>query len=636
MEATPLMRQFHEFKSQHPDALLFMRCGDFYEMFHEDAKTVSKELQIVLTSRNKNSDDPIPMAGVPHHAYEEYAAKLIEKGYKVAICEQVEDPKTAKGIVKREITQVITPGTVTLSSVLNPRRNNFLAALHLSSKIIYFVYLDVTTGEGFQTSFPNNAQGLASLREELIRVHPSELLVHSKLLDDHGFQQGPLRGLLEAQIHVQRFEKRLPSKTPLFYEAFGTGLLNSSGLGKSAPSRFGWEMLLIYLDTCSVRTDFVDITQYDVQKKLLLDPQSIRNLELQRTLYTGQKEHSLIEVIDRTVTAPGSRLLAQYLLSPLVDLEEIEQRLNMVEALVGNPTMLSEIRQLLKTTYDLFRLLSRLRNRQANGRDLLAIRQTLGIIPTLRDLLKSLPIKLQLERYPDMFSLCEAIERTVEPEASAKITEGNLIRSGVNEELDYFKNLETHADSLLREMEEKEREATGIKTLKIKYNRVFGYFFEVPKSQADLVPEKFLRRQTLSNAERFTTDALKVKEKDILQAQENIKRIEYSIFQDLREQVLLEVKYIQEWAGFLSYLDVMNSFASLAVEGGYTRPQFLKEDVFEVGAGRHPVVENLTTDFVANDLNLNGKSRLVQIITDRKSTRLNSSHSQQSRMPSSA
>ena len=615
MEATPLMRQFHEFKSQHPDALLFMRCGDFYEMFHEDAKIVSRELQIVLTSRNKNSEDPIPMAGVPYHAYEEYAAKLIEKGYKVAICEQVEDPKTAKGIVRREVTQVITPGTVTLSSVLNPRRNNFLAALHLVSKTIYFVYVDVTTGEGFQTSFGNTIQGLESMREEIIRVNPSELLVHSKLLDDHGFQQRPLRGLLEAQIHVQRFEKRLPSKTPLFHEAFGIRILSSSGLGKSSPSRFAWEILLIYLDSCSVRTDFVDITDYNVQKKLLIDPQSIRNLELQRTLYSGTREHSLLEVIDRTVTAPGSRLLSQYLLSPLVDLDQIERRLNMVEALVKNSDILSEIRQLLRATYDLFRLISKLRNRQANGRDLLAIRQTLGIIPQLRNLLQNLPVARQMASYTDMTSLCEAIERTIEPEVSSKITEGNLIRLGLNEELDYFKNLETHADSLLREMEERERESTGVRTLKIKYNRVFGYFFEVPKSQANLIPEKFQRRQTLSNAERFTSEELKEKEKDILQAQENIKRIEYSIFQELREQVLLEVKYMQEWAGFLSYLDVMNSLATLSIEGGYTRPEFLNEDIFEIDAGRHPVVENLTSDFVANDLNLNSKNSLVQIIT---------------------
>jgi len=615
MEATPLMRQFHQFKSQHPDALLFMRCGDFYEMFHEDAKTVSRELQIVLTSRNKNSDEPIPMAGVPHHAYEDYAAKLIEKGYKVAICEQVEDPKTAKGIVKREVTQVITPGTVTLSSVLNPRKNNYLAALYLSSKTIYFVYVDVTTGEGFQTEFSKNSHGMESLREEITRVCPSELLIHPKLLDDPSFQQRPLRGLLEAQVHIQRFEKRIPSKTPLFHEAFSPQVLNSSGVGKNSPARFAWEILLIYLDECAVRTDFVDITNYDVQRKLLLDPQSIRNLELQRTLYTGEKENSLLEVIDRTVSAPGSRLLNQYLLSPLVDKDRIEERLDMVEALLNQPQCLAEMRDLFKGCYDLFRLISRLRNRQANGRDLLAIKQTLSIIPSLKQLLLSLEIHDQSKNLPKMGEICELIERTIEPEAPAKITEGNLIRQGIHEELDYFKGLEKHADSLLREMEEREREATGVKSLKIKFNRVFGYFFEVPKSQANLLPDHFQRRQTLSNAERFTNQELKEKEKDILQAQEAIKRIEYGIFQDLREKVLERVGAIQQWAAYLSYLDVMGSFATLAREGNYSRPRFLDVPVFEVEGGRHPVVEHLSTEFVPNDLSLHEQNSLVQIIT---------------------
>jgi DNA mismatch repair protein MutS len=592
-----------------------MRCGDFYEMFHEDAKTVSRELQIVLTSRNKNTDSPIPMAGVPHHAYEDYAAKLIELGYKVAICEQVEDPKTAKGIVKREVTQVITPGTVTLSGVLNPRRNNYLGALHYSSQNIHFVYVDVTTGQGLHTFFPMNAGGLESLREEVVRINPAELLIHSKLLDEPRFQDRPLRTLLESQIRIQRFEKRIPSKTPLFFETFSNRILNASGISRSSPSRFAWEMLLAYTDECTVRTDFAGITSYSVQKKLQLDPQSIRNLELQRTLYSGGKENSLLEVIDRTVTASGSRLLSQFLIAPLIEKEQIEERLDTVESFMNAPQSLTRVRDLLKGTYDLFRLINRLRNRQANGRDLLAIRNSLRIIPEVRETLKDLDIADPSHEVDDLQTLCKKIELTIAENPPAKITEGNLIREGVHTELDYFKDLQKTADSTLRKMEEREKEKTGAKSLKIRFNRVFGYYYEVPKSQAPLLSQDFQRRQTLSNAERFTNAELKEMEKDILHSKEAVERIEYGIFQELREEVLQEVSSIQKWAGFLSFLDVMGSFAYLAVDGGYSRPEFLDCSELNVMNGRHPVVEKLSQEFVPNDLCLHSEQSLVQIIT---------------------
>ena len=613
--STPLMQQFHQFKSLYPDAILFMRCGDFYEMFYEDAKTVARELQIVLTSRNKNSENPIPMAGVPHHAYEEYAAKLIQKGYKIAMCEQVEDPKEAKGIVKREVVQVITPGTVTLNGVLNPRSNNFLAALYLDSKRLYFHYLDVSTGEGFATSFAINKKGLRGLLEELQRLSPSELLIHKKICEDPLLQEEFLRVLIQKSINYQKFESRIAKSTPLYLECIPSKVRNAAGLNKKSDERFCWEMLFSYMEQCSIQSDIVKISTYQVEQLLRIDPSSIRNLELIKSQYKGTSEGSLLEQLDQTVTAPGARMLKQMLLNPLINQTQIEDRLNLVEAFFKRADLLDETRKLLSKTYDLYRVCNRLLNQRANGRDLIAIKASLAIVPELIQLLNELDYDFPVEHIPDVQSLVSLIEKALVDDPPSKITEGKLFKFGFNKDLDDIQRFHSEADQVLSELEEHEKQKTGLKNLKIKFNKVFGYYFELPKSQSEKLPEYFARRQTLTNVERFTTEELKSNEKSILKAQDELKRIEYRLFQSLREEVLSKAETIHQWARFFATLDVMSCFAKKSLQNQYVRPKFNPDTGINIIGGRHPVVEANSTSFVPNDLSLDYKSDLIHLIT---------------------
>lgn len=613
--STPLMQQFHQFKSLHPDAILFMRCGDFYEMFYEDAKTVARELQIVLTSRNKNSENPIPMAGVPHHAYEEYAAKLIQKGYKIAMCEQVEDPKEAKGIVKREVVQVITPGTVTLNGVLNPKSNNFLAALYLDSKNLYFHYLDVSTGEGFSTNFSFNKKGIKSLLEELQRLTPSELLIHKKICEDPILQEEFLKVLIQQSINYQKFDSRLTKGTPLYLEYIPAKVRNASGLNKKSDERFCWEMLFTYMEHCSIRSEITKITSYQVEQLLRIDPSSIRNLELIKSQYKGTREGSLLEQLDQTVTASGARMLKQMLLNPLLNQAQIEDRLNLVEAFYERADLLDETRKLLSKTYDLYRVCNRLLNYRANGRDLIAIKTSLNIIPELIEILTELNYDFPIEHMNNTQSLVDLIDRALVDDPPPKITEGNLFKIGFSKDLDEIQRFHNDADQVLLDLEDSERKKTGLKNLKIKFNKVFGYYFELPKSQSEKLPDYFSRRQTLTNVERFTTEELKQNEKSILKARDELQRIEYQLFQNLRDKVLGEAEAIHQWARFFATLDVMVCFAKKSLENQYVRPKFNSKTSLNIIGGRHPVVEANSTSFVANDLYLDNDSDLIHLIT---------------------
>lgn len=610
---TPLMQQFHQFKSKVPDAILFMRCGDFYEMFYEDARTVARELQIVLTSRNKNSENPVPMAGVPYHAYEDYAAKLVEKGYKIAICEQVEDPKEAKGIVKRDIVQVITPGTVTLPGVLDPKTNNFLGSLHLHKGRVYFCYLDVSTGEGFQTSIRPTQKDYSTLREELLRVRPSELLIHQELCEDPQSQEYLLKSLLERNIQYQRYEKRISSKARIFFDSVKKPVLNSSGMDRKSDQRFAWEMLFEYMESCSIQAELVKIEEFRIDGKLLMDSNTIRNLELINSQYQDSKESSLLAVLDRTSSAAGARQLKQYLLNPLLNPDSINARLDIVEAFKENRETLDQTIELLKGMYDLFRLSNRLLNQHANARDLIAIQKSLTILPTIQEILPAIGIKVPLEE--NLETLVSTISRAIVDDPPAKITEGGLFQRGYHSKLDEILDLQENADSHLEALENKEREITGLKSMKIKYNKVFGFYFEVPKSQSSQVPERFIRKQTLTNAERYTTDELKEKERAILQAREEAQKLEYKLFQELRKQTLDQVQTIYQWAVYLANLDVLCSFASLACENNYCRPVFHENPTIEVSEGRHPVVEAFSTSFVPNDLFLSQNTDLVHLVT---------------------
>lgn len=613
--STPLMQQFHQFKAQYPDAILFMRCGDFYEMFYEDAKTVARELQIVLTSRNKNSDNPIPMAGVPYHAYEEYAARLIQKGYKIAMCEQVEDPKEAKGIVKREVVQVITPGTVTLSGVLNPRSNNFLAAVYLDTKSLYLNYLDVTTGEGFSTLFQLSKNGLRSLLEEILRLNPAELLIHKKICEDPLLQQELLKALVEQSISYQKFEARLYKTTPLYLEWIPATVRHAAGMEKKSKNRFCWEMLFTYMETCAIQSEIIKITPYDVDQRLRIDPGSIRNLELLKSQYKGTTEGSLLHELDLTVTAAGARLLKHMLLNPLIDQQQIEDRLNLVEAFYKRADLLEETRNLLSQTYDLYRVCNKLLNQRGNGRDLISIKITLQIIPQLTSLLSELDYHFPLEHMQSVQSLVELIDQAIVDNPPQKITEGNLFKQGFNAELDEIQRYHNEADQVLIDLEQAEQNKTGLKNLKVKFNKVFGYYFELPKSQSHKLPEYFARRQTLTNVERFTTNELKSKEKSILLAQSKLQALEYRLFQQLRDEVLEKSQMIHNWARFFSTLDVMSCFAKKSLEHQFVRPKFKPDCGLNIIGGRHPVVEASGQSFIPNDLYLDRHNDLIHLIT---------------------
>ncbi|PCJ16653.1 MAG: DNA mismatch repair protein MutS [Candidatus Cloacimonadota bacterium] len=612
---TPLMKQFHEFKSQHSDAILFMRCGDFYEMFHEDAKIVSKELQIVLTSRNKNSPNPIPMAGIPHHAYEGYAAKLISKGYKIAMCEQVEDPKLAKGLVKRAVTQVITPGTVTLNGVLNPSSHNYLCSLYLSKNEVILSYIDVSTGEAKVTSFCNQLKEFTQLREELLRVAPSEILIHKKLMDHPIFQKDILKYLMERSIPFQKWEKRISKTSPLVFDWISKSVFNSSGLNKTSELIPSLEILFSYMESCNIQSEIVSLTHYETKKKLLLDPNTIRNLELLQSLYSQSKDGTLFSTLDKTVTASGARLLKSYILNPLIDKTKIETRYSIVSSLVDNSSLLHLLRDELSNCYDLFRLMNRLLNQNANGKDLLAIKKSLGIIPKVSHILHELNLDHLIANFNDLDSLVDLIEACLLDEAPQKITDGKLIRPSYNQELSHLHHLLNDQDQLLSDLEQKEKQSSNLKTLRIKYNRVFGYYLEIPKSMASEVPDYFIRRQTLTNVERYTTPELKKLETELLSAKDKVCSLEYKLFQELRDKVLNEITHIKQWAQLFSFLDVLCSFAIKAVQGQYCRPQLVEDEILVIENGRHPVVEDAMTDFVPNDHYFNAKTELIHIIT---------------------
>ncbi|MCJ8346741.1 DNA mismatch repair protein MutS [bacterium] len=612
---TPLMKQFHEFKAQHSDAILFMRCGDFYEMFYEDAKTVSKELQIVLTSRNKNSPNPIPMAGIPYHAYEDYAARLIAKGYKIAMCEQVEDPKLAKGLVKRAITQVITPGTVTLNGVLNPSSHNYLCSMYLGKENVILSYIDVSTGEAKVTTFSNELKDLTTLREEILRVNPSEILIHKRLMDHALFQEDILKYLMERSIPFQKWEHRISKKTPLFFDWISKGVFHSSGLDKNSESLLALEILFAYMENCNIQSEVVNLTYYQTEKKLLLDPNTIRNLELLQSLYSQSKDGTLFSTLDKTVTAPGARLLKDYILNPLIYKDEIEKRYSVVDNLVKNSPQLHLLRDELSNSYDLYRLLNRLLNQNANGKDLNAIKRSLDIIPAITKLLDLVGLNHLIEDFQPLDSLVDLIDRALLEEAPQKITDGKLIQSNYNQELDRLHLLLNDQDQLLANLEKREKEKSNLKTLRIKYNRVFGYYIEIPKSMASEVPDYFVRRQTLTNVERYSTPELKILETELLSAKDKVSSLEYQLFQDLRDKVLKEISNIKQWAQLFSYLDVLGSFAIKAIQGQYCKPQIVDEEILVIENGRHPVVEECTDNFIPNDHYFNSTSELVHIIT---------------------
>jgi DNA mismatch repair protein MutS len=641
--STPLMRQYAAIKKQHPNALLFFRLGDFYELFFEDAVVAARELQITLTSRNKEKDQAIPMCGVPYHAAENYLSRLLRKGFKVAICEQMEDPRFAKKLVRREVTRVLTPGT-TLDGSIGSEENNFLAALARVSGSVGLAALDLSTGEFRATEF-RGPEAERRVLEELQQLRPREVLYPSNL---PLFDRAPLStNSAEAELKTASQPSGLPqpadrsrfTETPLEDWVFSAdyavpllenklGVLSLEGFGlqgRPAAATAAGAILHYVRSTQRGTLEHVDrIGFYDRQEYLVLDAVTVRNLELAEPLFAGAgNEVTLFRAIDASLTPMGKRLLRSWMLRPSINVGEINQRLDAVEAGVKDFVAREELRRALEGVLDIERLLSRVTLETANPRDVLALCASLNRTPGIKAALARLTsarlqeLNLLLD---EMADLRERIEKTIVPEPPLTLADGGVIREGVDQELDDLRDLSRNSKQYIAQMEERERKRTGVASLKVKFNSVFGYYIEISKSNLHLAPPDYERKQTLVNAERFTTPELKEYESKVLDAQEKIVEIERRLFAEMRSAIAGEARRIRQTSLALAEVDVLASLAFIAQNRAYCRPQFDDSGELEIVEGRHPVLEQqeLTGSndrFVPNDLYCNSTTHSILLIT---------------------
>jgi DNA mismatch repair protein MutS len=623
--STPLMRQYAAIKKQHPNALLFFRLGDFYELFFDDAVVAARELQITLTSRNKEKELAVPMCGVPYHAAEGYLAKLLRKGFRVAICEQMEDPKVAKKIVRREVTRVLTPGTSADSSLAS-EENNFLAAIAEIGDRAGLAALDLSTGEFRATEFA--LQDRSRLLEELGHMRPREVLYPAAL---------PLFAAADAETAGITGSRRFTETAvedwafspdyaiPLLENQFGVLSLEGFGLATRPAAATAAGAILHYVRSTQRGTlEHVDrIGFYDRQDCLVLDSVTVRNLELVEPLFSGSgAEVTLFRTLDATLTPMGKRLLRSWLLRPSFDMAEIQARQNAVATAVADTIQREELRRKLEGILDLERLLSRVTLETAMARDLLALAASFTHLPEIKRGLAHLDaLRLQQlnEFIDDLSDVRERIDRSIVPEPPLSFSDGGVIRGGIDAELDELRDLSRNSKQYIAQIEQRERQRTGINSLKVKFNSIFGYYLEVTKTNLHLVPPDFERKQTLVNAERFTTPELKQYETKVLEAEEKIVEIERRLFADLRVAVATEAKRIRQTSLALAEADVLLALAKIAAERGYTRPSLDDSGVLELVEGRHPVVEQQVMTgaerFVPNDLLLNPESDLIVLLT---------------------
>jgi DNA mismatch repair protein MutS len=616
------MRQYRSIKERHPNALLLFRLGDFYELFFEDAIVASKELQITLTSRNKEKGVAIPMCGVPYHAAEGYIARLIRRGYRVAICDQMEDPRFAKKLVKREVTRVVTPGTVTDAQVLDPRENNYLAAIAEKAGAVGVAFADLSTGDFRVTEF-TGGEARVRMSDELERMRPRELLLPTPPGDRQNSAPDPSAAWTETRLDDWVFHEDYGVR--LLREHFGVATLEGYGLEGHALAVAAAGAILHYVrETQRGSLSHLDSLRfYQQQDSLILDPATLRNLELLEPVFGGSRSTTLLGVLDQCVSSVGARLLKQWILHPSVDREEIETRWDAVEELLGNTIGREEMRRQLGTVQDLERLLSKVTLETANARDLLALKQSLGHLPLVRSYLERLRAARfsQLhERLDELRDVHELLEKSIHPEPPVLLNEGGLIRPGYHTELDELRDLSQNSKRRLAQLETRERERTGIASLKVRFNTVFGYYIEVSKPNLPLVPPDYERKQTLVNAERFTTPELKELEIKILEAEEKSHALERDLFIAIRCQVAEQARRIRQSAAVLAELDVLACFAHLAAERNYHRPEISPDGEILIEQGRHPVVERITEEeqagrFIPNDLYMNNTSDLILIVT---------------------
>ena len=615
---SPMMAEYVKTKQQYKDCILFYRLGDFYEMFFEDALTVTKELEITLTGKDCGLEERAPMCGVPFHAAETYINRLIEKGYKVAICEQVEDPKKAKGLVKREVIRVVTPGTTLDAASLDESKNNYLMSIVSMEDHFGCAIADISTGDCFLTEVDKPQK----LLDEINKFVPAEIICNDAFFMS-GVDTDDLKnrlGICVFPLDAWYFDDSLCKRT--LKEHFHVNTLEGLGIQDYDSGVIASGALFLYLQETqkSALSHMAGIRPYAAEKYMLIDSSSRRNLELVETLREKNKRGSLLWVLDKTKTAMGARTLRSYVEQPLIDAQEINRRLEALEELNKSPMLRDEIREYLNPIYDLERLISRISYQSANPRDLIAFASSLEMLPHIRQILKDFKTPLLTELYEDMDPLediAALIKSAIVEEPPLAQKDGGIIREGYHEDVDKFRRSRTDGKKWLTELEAREKERTGIKNLKIKYNRVFGYSLEVTNSFKELVPENYIRKQTLTNAERYITQELKDLEDLILGAEDKLYALEYELFCEVRDKVGAEVVRIQKTAKAVAALDVFASLALVAQRNNYVRPKINEGGVLDIKNGRHPVVEQMIEHdmFIANDTYLDNQKKRVSIIT---------------------
>ena len=617
-EYSPMMQHYLQTKEEYKDCILFYRLGDFYEMFFDDAKIVAKELELTLTGKSCGMEERAPMCGIPFHAYESYLNRLVSRGYKVAICEQVEDPKQAKGMVKREVIRVVTPGTNINEQALEEGKNNYLMCIVALGDRFGVATADVTTGDFFVTEVESERK----LLDEINKFMPTEVICNEALFMS-GLDTSDLKdrmGIMMNPLDNWYFDDSMCIGT--LKEHFRVNSLEGLGLGDydCGVLASGALMKYLYETQKNSLSHMTSIQPYSTGKFMILDSSTRRNLELVETLREKSKRGSLLWVLDKTKTAMGARMLRSFVEQPLVEKEEIEARYDAIEELNQRGIDREELREYLNPVYDLERLLTRITYQTANPRDLIAFKNSIGMLPHIRNILlefQSEEFKRILEDMDTLEDLYGMIDSAIEEDPPIAVKEGGIVKEGYHEEVDRLRHAKTEGKTWLAELEAKEREKTGIKTLKIKYNKVFGYYLEVTNSFKDMVPDYFTRKQTLTNAERYITPELKELEDIILGAEDKLIQLEYELFRQLRERIAQDVVKIQHTAKAVARLDVFASMAVVSEQNHYCRPKLNTSGVIDIKDGRHPVVEKMISNhmFISNDTYLDNNKQRISIIT---------------------
>lgn len=613
---TPMMEQYFEIKKNYEDCLLFFRLGDFYEMFYDDAITTSKELEITLTGKSCGQEEKAPMCGMPFHSAESYISRLVEKGYKVAICEQIEDPKLTKGIVKRDVIRVITPGTILDTAVLDEKKNNYLMSIYMLNNKYGISIVDVTTGE-FLTTLLDNSDN--KLIDEIGHFNPAEIICNEDFINsDIAINIKDRFNIFINIYHKWAFEYDTAYKN--LCQHFSVVSLDGYGLkGMNLCISSSGALMQYLLETQKTNLGHIlRISIYSTSQYMMLDISSRRNLELTETFREKSRKGSLLWVLDKTKSALGARLLRKWIEQPLLNTDEIIKRINGVEEFKENPIFREEIKEYIGTIYDIERLVTKIVYGTANAKDLIALKLSIKILPYIKQNLsdcKSQYLKEIHQKFDNCEDIYELIENSIIEEAPFSVREGGLIKYGYNEEVDMLRDAKNNGTTWLAELEHDEREKTKIRTLKIKYNKIFGYYIEVTNSNLNMIPDRYIRKQTVANAERYITPELKELEETILGAEEKIVDIEYTIFSNIRNKISKNVERLQAMAHNVAIIDVLQSLGEVAEKENYIKPNITNDGVLNINEGRHPVVEKMMTQFIPNDTYLDTQDKRLSIIT---------------------